>query len=178
MHFCSPSLQLAALSFRFEDSPLERTRPGRFAPSLFFTESDQCNPPIFFATLDRREQSLARELAVLRLRARVLHGHANSRGAMPQRYGGRNLVYILTTRAAGTRETLFEIRFANIQARHLPVDRCLHIHAAADGRTRTGTGRLSPTDFKSVASAISPHRRRSDCTLSTFHRCGQNVFKR
>ena len=29
----------------------------------------------------------------------------------------------------------------------------------ADGRTRTGTGRLSPTDFKSVASAISPHRR-------------------
>ncbi len=34
----------------------------------------------------------------------------------------------------------------------------------ADGRTRTGTGRLSPTDFKSVASAISPHRRcRCDC---------------
>jgi hypothetical protein len=34
----------------------------------------------------------------------------------------------------------------------------------ADGRTRTGTGRLSPTDFKSVASAISPHRRcRYDC---------------
>ena len=29
----------------------------------------------------------------------------------------------------------------------------------ADGRTRTGTGLLSPTDFKSVASAISPHRR-------------------
>jgi hypothetical protein len=29
---------------------------------------------------------------------------------------------------------------------------------SADGRTRTGTGRLSPTDFKSVASAISPHR--------------------
>ena len=29
----------------------------------------------------------------------------------------------------------------------------------ADGRTRTGTGLLGPTDFKSVASTIPPHRR-------------------
>ena len=33
------------------------------------------------------------------------------------------------------------------------------LRKTADGRTRTGTGLLSPTDFKSVASAISPHRR-------------------
>ena len=32
-------------------------------------------------------------------------------------------------------------------------------NGTADGRTRTGTGLYSPTDFKSVASTIPPHRR-------------------
>src|SRR3954451_20294575 len=51
---------------------------------------------------------------------------------------------------------------------------CAEAREIADGRTRTGTGVLSPTDFKSVASAISPHRLRPD--FSRHDRNDQKLF--
>ena len=114
--------------------------------SHFFFSGDLGSAQLFVALFDGREKSFTRECAITRLRARILHGHADSSGAMSQRHRSRDLVHMLTPRAAGTREPFLKIRFADIQARHLPIDR-LHVHAAADGRTRTGTGRLKPNGF-------------------------------
>ena len=47
------------------------------------------------ATLDRLEQPLARQLPVAHLRARVLHGHAETGRAMTQGDSGGDLIYVL-----------------------------------------------------------------------------------
>lgn len=67
---------------------------------------------------DRVEQSLPRELAIHRLRTRILDRYADSARPMAQGHRGGDFVYILTTRSAGPRECLLKIDIAHAEPRH------------------------------------------------------------
>src|SRR5439155_8069128 len=79
-------------------------------------------------------------------------------------HGGCDFVYILTARPGRSRKSLLQIRFANPKSLH-SVTRTLSDHGSLnrikqDCRWRDSNPHLAfaRTDFKSVASAISPHR--------------------
>jgi hypothetical protein len=107
-----------AFSFRFENFFLQRGRPWRFAAALLFASGNLSAACDAFSIFDRVEQTFARELAVHRLRSRILDGHADSARPMSQRHCGRNFVYVLTARTARASERFLKIDFAHAQARH------------------------------------------------------------
>src|SRR5260370_13523716 len=67
---------------------------------------------------DRVEQSLPRELAIHRLRTRILDRYADSARPMAQGHRGGDFVYILTARSAGPPESLLKVDIAHADPRH------------------------------------------------------------
>ena len=76
-----------------------------------------CPPRRTLSIFDCVEQTFARQLAVLRLRARILYRDADSAWPVSKRHGGGDLVYVLSTRAAGARENFLQIDLANTEPR-------------------------------------------------------------
>ena len=179
------------LAFRFQHFPFKSGRSRRFTPTLSFALCDfDCAPPLP-SLFNCIEQSLPRQFAVLRLRARILHSDADSSRPMTQCHGSRHLIYILTARSGGPRKRFLKIDISNAEPRHALCKRIrwhllskiwlLASHNPQSPlripqlRQIASTRRKSvlklpmagleparafygPTDFKSVASAISPHR--------------------
>src|SRR5262249_1771172 len=92
--------------------------PRRFSASLFFALRDFSHALCFSSALDCVEQSFSCKLAIYCLRTRILNGDADPARKMPQRDGGRNLVYVLTTRPGGWGKGLFKIGFTNPEVLH------------------------------------------------------------
>jgi hypothetical protein len=110
--------QCTAFSFRFENSSLERSWTRRFATTLLFAGANLRASHRAMSIFDRVEQSLPRELAIHRLRTRILDRYADSARPMAQGHRGGDFVYILTTRSAGPRECLLQIDIAHAEPRH------------------------------------------------------------
>ena len=72
------------------------------------------------------QQAFSRQLSVLRLGTRILHGHADSTWPVPQRYRGGNFVYVLPARTAGARKSFLKIGLTNADPRHAILDLLLH----------------------------------------------------
>jgi len=68
------------------------------------------------------EQPFAREFAILRLRSRILDGHADAARPMTQHHRRRNLVYILSARSAGPRERFHQIDISYAEMPHASFD--------------------------------------------------------
>ena len=118
VYLCPLSLHFTALAFRFQNFSFERRWSRRFAPALFFASGNIRTSRGTLPTLNRIEQSFAREFPILRLRPRILHGHANSAWPMTQRHRRGNLVYVLPARSAGPRERFHKIDIANAELLH------------------------------------------------------------
>jgi hypothetical protein len=85
----------------------------------------------------------------LRLRSRVLHGHADSARSMPQRYRGCHFVNILTTWAGRARKSFLEVGLADAEVQHPFSLRMLRHHDRLKGKKRTtGTTALGQIFFK------------------------------
>ena len=73
---------------------------------------------LFSSTLDRVQQSFPRQLAIYRLRTRILHSYADAAWPVTERYSGCNFVYVLTARSTGSRKGFFKVDIANAKALH------------------------------------------------------------
>ena len=107
-HFFRPR----ALSFRFQDALLQSPRPGPALPAALLSFRFRGLIFLAFLSFEQLAQPLARQFPVGGLRARILDRHAQTRGPMPQRHGGRNLVYVLPTRATRPGKRFLEIGLA------------------------------------------------------------------
>ena len=97
--FCAQFFELRTFSLRLENSSLQARRTRGISATSFRQRGALRFQNFRSAVLDRLEQPLARELPVAHLRARILHGHAETGGAMPQGDRGRHLIYVLPARA-------------------------------------------------------------------------------
>jgi hypothetical protein len=84
----------------------------------FFALGDFGRPSLFLSLLDCIEQTLTRQFTVLCLRSRILHGDTGPARPMSQRYGGRNLVDILTARTCRSGKAFLKIGLSNTEALH------------------------------------------------------------
>ena len=110
------SLQLTVLAFCFQNFPFKCGWTRRFAATLFLPLCDLCRAAFISSFVNGVEQAFSCQPTVLRLRARILHGDADSAWPMTQRHGGCNLVYMLSTGPAGTRKAFFQIVLANAES--------------------------------------------------------------
>jgi hypothetical protein len=114
----SKFFQRATFSFRFQNFSFERSRPRRFAASLFFTSGNLRASHRALSIFDCIEQTLSRELAIHRLRTGILSRYADAAGSMPQRYRSGDFVYVLTAGTTRPREPFFKIDLANAEPCH------------------------------------------------------------
>src|SRR5207302_1899354 len=116
-------LQRAAFSFLLKNSSFQGGRPWRFAASLFFTSGNLRASHRALSIFHCIEQTLSRELAIHRLRTRILNRYADAARSMPQRHRSGDFVYVLTAGATRPRERFFKIDITNAQPCHPLRDR-------------------------------------------------------
>ncbi len=84
--------------------------------------------------LNGPQQPFARELAVLALRAGILHRHGDSARPMPQCNRRGDFVYILSAGATRAREKFLKIALTNAELRHALVDLLSHDYSQLNRR--------------------------------------------
>src|SRR5207247_5385136 len=94
-----------------------------FSSARLFALRNFGSAALFSSTLDRIEQAFQRQLAVHRLRPRILHGYASASWAVAQRYCRCNLIDVLATRARRSSKRLLEVSLANAKLSHSGVQR-------------------------------------------------------
>lgn len=94
-----------------EHAVLDALRTPGMLPPEFLARVPGGVLGLAFPGLQGGQQSLAGELAVGRLRTRILHVHRNAGGNMPQHDPRGDLINILPTRAAGPAEDFFQLGF-------------------------------------------------------------------
>ena len=96
-----------------------------------------------FSGLDRIEQAFSHELAIHRLRTRILHRDANAARAVVQRDCGRDLVHVLAAGPAGTCKRFFQISLANAKALHSLLQSIHWLHHTAPEIAPKGHNQIS-----------------------------------
>jgi len=106
--------QRAAFSFLTQEFFVSTRAAVEICGVALFHERATCARRIARCSIfDCIEQTLSRELAIHRLRTRILNRNADAAGSMPQRHRSGDFVYVLTAGTTRRRERFFKIDIAN-----------------------------------------------------------------
>ena len=144
-------LDVAAASFGFQHPRFHFPGARPVLPALLFEGFLSARLRLPGAIIQGLQKAFARQLTVLKLRARFLDGHRYPGGKVPQGHLRRGLVHVLAPGSGGAIKRFFQVRFVQFSNGH-------------------GTGKLVPAIYPSGSSFGNPRPVPTANKHVAFHR--------